>query len=210
MENPPRMSDRLFFAAALLIAIILVALGLLPGFNKLPSGPVSGGGTDYQKIVISGKQLNRMVAGGEADIGLVQVEGRTVLRIEVEAGVLSEDPILGPHFVLAQDLEVAFAERPVRITVNARAADKYGSEGLRLNYWVGNGVGSGWQDFAMTREFRDVSFTYDVPARDPGAAPGYDYLALRPDVPEKQRAIFVSSITLEPLSPQAAGAGSTP
>ena len=200
------MSDRIFFFLAALVAITMVGLGLLPALGQRPSGPVSGGGTDYKRIEVSGAQLNRVVAGGDADIELMKADGRTVLRIAAIADTLSEDPLQGPHFILAQDLEVAFAGRPVRVTINARAADKYGAEDMRVHYWAGNGEGSGWQEFPLTREFRDISFEYIPPTRNPGTDPGYDYLAIRPLVPEKERAVFVSSVTLEPLADSSAGA----
>lgn len=196
----PPMSDRVFFIAAFFVAVALVGLGLLPALGQLPSGPISGGGTDYQRIEVSGDQLNRIVAGGDADIDMTRADGQTVLRIGATEGTLSEDPIQGPHFMLAPDLEVAFAGRPIRITVTARAADKYGASEMRLHYWVGSGVGSGWETFTLTREFRDISFEYTPPPRNEGTDPGYDYLAIRPVIPEQERALFVSKVTLEPLA----------
>ncbi|WP_139792374.1 hypothetical protein [Henriciella litoralis] len=195
------MSDKIFFFGAFLVAILLVTLALLPGMNQMPTGPVSGGNTDYTRIEISGDQLNRMVAGGASDISLERVDGQTVLRIEVEADTLSEDPLRGPHFVLAADLETVFADRKLKITVRARAADRYGAEGIRINYAVGNAESSGWQDFGMTREFQDVSFEYILPPRNVGSEQGYDYLAIRPEVPEKQRAVYVQSVIFEPIGP---------
>lgn len=199
------MSDRFFFFGAAVFAGLLVLAAMAPGFNQLPSGPVSGGGTDYSRIVVEGKQLNRMVAGGESDIGLVRVDGKTVLRIGVAADTLSDEPQRGPHFVLAQDLEVAYAGRPVRVTVRARAADKYGASGILLTYSTGKGDGSDWKRFELTRQFRDISFEYELPRRDEGSPPGYDYLAIRPEVPEKRRAVFIESVVLEPLAPASTG-----
>lgn len=178
----------------------MVLLGLAPAMGQKPSGPVSGGGTDYRRIEVSGQQLNRIVAGGEADIELTRADGMTVLKIGAEVDKLSEDPVQGPHFVLAPDLEVAFAGRPIRVTVNARAADKYGAETMRLHYWVGSGEGSGWEEFPLTRTFTDYSFVYETPPRNVGTDPGYDYIAIRPLVPEKERAVFISSVVLEPLA----------
>ena len=40
-------------------------------------------------------------------------------------------------------------------------------------------------------------------ARNQGTDPGYDYIAIRPVVPEKERALFVSAVTLQPLEPGA-------
>ncbi len=194
------MSDRVFFFGAFAVAGLMLALALLPGFNALPSGPVSGGNTDYSKIEVSGTQLNRLVAGGDSLISLKKVDGETVLRIEVTADALSEGPLQGPHFILATDLETVFSGRNVKITVRARAADSHGAEGIRLNYALGNAAASGWQEFQMTRQFQDVSFTYNVPVRSVGHEPGYDYFAIRPVVPEKQRAVYVSSVTFEPVS----------
>ena len=194
------MTDRLFFATAFLAAVALVGLALLPGLNQRPSGPVSGGGTDYKRIEVSGDQLNRVVAGGDAEIDLVEVNGQTVLRIGAKAGVLAPDPLMGPHFTLAPDLEVAFAGRQIKVTVTARAADKYGASGVRLNYLTGTGDDSGWQELPLTRQFEDVSFVYRPPERDESTDPGYDYIAVRPQIPEDRRAVFISSLVFEVVS----------
>lgn len=195
------MSDRIFFIAALALAVFMVVLGLVPGMNALPAGPVSGGGTDYQRIEVSGEQLNRMVAGGDSDIALEGSGRQANLRIEVTEGTLSDDPLRGPHFILDRDLENVFADRELRITVRAKAADRYGAEALRLNYALGNAAESGWEEFTVTREFQDIVFTYTLPAKNEGSEPGYDYLAIRPVVPEKQRAILIQSVVFEPIGP---------
>ncbi|MEM5515767.1 hypothetical protein WNY37_02325 [Henriciella sp. AS95] len=196
------MSDRIFFLVAILVAAVLVGLALFPGMNRLPSGPVSGGNTDYTRIEISGKQLNRMVAGAEhTTIELQEVDGQSVLYIEADSEALNGDPLRSPHFVLATDLETVFAGRKLRVTVSARAADRYGAEGIQLDYALGNSQASGWQEFILTREFREVSFDFNIPPRNAGSEPGYDYLAIAPVVPEKQRAMLVRWVTLEPIGP---------
>lgn len=195
------MSDRIFFTVAILVAALMVGIALFPGLNQLPSGPVSGGNTDYKRIEISGTQLNRMVAGSQALIELQQLDGQTVLYVEADIEELNGDPLRSPHFVLATDLETVFAGRKVRITVSARAADRYGAEALQMNYALGNSQASGWKDFVMTKDFQEVSFEYDVPPRNKGSEPGYDYLAIVPVVPERQRAILIRWVTLEPLTP---------
>ncbi|WP_018148888.1 hypothetical protein [Henriciella marina] len=192
------MTDRIFFLCAFLAAAVMVAIAVLPGFNTRPTGPVSGGNTDYRRIEVSGAQLNRFVAGGDADISLVRADGEAALRIEVAAATLADDPIRGPHFILDRDLETVFAGREVRITIRARAADQYGAEQMRVNYSVGSAIESGWEKFTITREFADSVFTWTPPERTPGTDAGYDYLGIRPVVPEKQRAILVQSVVFEP------------
>ena len=199
------MTDRVFFPSALAAAVLLVAIALLPGLGALPTGPVSGGNTDYQRITVSGDQLNRFVAGGDADISLERIDGQTVLRVAVTHDVLSEAPLQGPHFVLDRDLETVFAGRELKVTIRVRAAEEYGAEEMRVNYVVSNDDESGWQILPVTRQFEDTSFTYTLPPRADDEA-RYDYLAIRPVVPEKQRALLISSVTFEPLGPpQGAG-----
>ena len=202
------MSDRVFFSSAVLIAIALVALALLPGMNARPTGPVSGGNTDYQRIEVRGEQLHRMLASADSDISVERIDGTTVLRIEVEDGIVQDDPQRGPHFVLDTDLETVFANRKLRITVRARAANRRGAEAMLLNYSTGNTRQSGWEEFTLTREFQDFEFIYNLPARDVGTQPGYDYFGIRPVVPEKSRALLVESVVFEPIGPPRSAEGS--
>ena len=195
------MSDRIFFIIAGLAAFAMVALGLLPGMNQLPSGPVSGGNTDYSRVEIRGDQLNRLVAGGESTIQLIEEDGEKLLYIEMAFDQVINDPQRNPHFVLATDLETMFAGRNLRVTVEARAADRYGAQEMQLNYALGNAEASGWQSFTLTKQFRASSFMYEVPPKNVGSEPGYDYLAIRPVVPEKERALLVRSVVFEPLGP---------
>lgn len=192
------MTDRIFFLTAFLAAALMVGIAVLPGLNAKPSGPVSGGNTDYRRIEVSGAQLNRFVAGGDADISLVRADGKAALRIEVAVNTLADDPIRGPHFILDRDMETVFAGREVRITIRARAADQYGAEQMRVNYSVGSAIESGWETFTVTREFADSVFVWTPPPRTAGTDPGYDYLGIRPVVPEKQRAILIQSVIFEP------------
>lgn len=193
------MTDRVFFIIAALVAAFMVTMALVPGLNNLPTGPVSGGNTDYKRVEVSGTQLNRLIAGGDSKISLERVDGETVLRIEIEAGALAEDPVRGPHLVLATDLETVFADREVRVTVRARAANRLGAEALKLNYAVSNATQSGWEEFQVTREFQDIIFTYTLPLRPADSEPGYDYFGIRPVVPEKSRAVFIQSVVFEPI-----------
>lgn len=191
------MNDRVFFLSAALLAMLLVLLALKPATNALPSGSVSGGGTDYTLITISGPDLNRVVAGGESRINLLGEGGDRSLRIETQAGVLSDDPIRGPHYRLAADVELAFQKRTLEVTVRAKPSSQYGADAFIVNYSAGRDGESGWMQFQMVPEYADYAFTYDVPER--GANMGVDYLAVRPVTPEKRRAIEIEEITLRPL-----------
>lgn len=193
----PLMRDRFFFPLAALITLVMVFLAVQPGVGRLPTGAVAGDGMNYNRIVIDGPYLNKVMAGGEADVRLIREDGKHLLYIEAGADKLAAAPELGPHFRLAADIEMQFSGRRIRATVRARPADTRGAHQIELNYSAGRVGDSGWQVFDLQPGFSDVSFEYDVPAIQ--GEQGVDYVGLRPVVPEKSRAIIVESITLQRL-----------
>jgi hypothetical protein len=158
------MRDRLFFPLAGLLVLLMVGLAVQPGIGRLPTGSVAGDGTNYDRIVIEGAYLNKVIAGGDARTRLLRTPDRSyLLDISAEAGALMDAPELGPHFRLAPDLEVQFSGRKIRITVRARPAPDQGATQMRVNYSAGRVGESGWKQFDLQPDFTDFSFEYDVP-----------------------------------------------
>lgn len=193
------MPDRLFFPIAFLLAAGLVFLALLPAMDRKPSGSVSFSQTEadagYQKVVIEGDQLYKIVAGGEAELKLVEVDGRVVLSIEAGAGLLGDDPLRGPHFRLAADIENVLSGKRIRVTVRARPGEVRGASEVLVNYSTGRRGESGWQRLALKPDWSEVRFTYDVPKRE--EEQGVDYFAIRPAVPDKTRSVMVDRVIIE-------------
>jgi hypothetical protein len=193
-----QIGDRLFYTLALGLAAGMIVLALLPAMQALPSGPVSVGDRDYSEVTVEGLQLNRMVAGGEAEIELFEADDLSLLRIETGAGTLADDPTLGPHFPLAADLEVQYSGFTIEITVRARPAQTWGARQIKVNYSTGRDGESGWKVFDLAPDFRDYSFRYDVPVKSGQNA--LDYLAIRPVTPEKRRVVEVERLTIRRLA----------
>lgn len=189
------MRDKIFFPLAALLMILMVFLAIQPGIGRLPDGAMAGDGVNYERIVIDGPYLNKVIAGGDAITRLVRDGPDYLLYIETEAGALADAPELGPHFRLAADIETQFAGRKIRVTVRARPADMRGAEKIQVNYSAGRVGESGWQAFDLQRGFSDVSFEYDVPPIQ--GDQGVDYIAIRPIVPDKSRALIVERIVFE-------------
>ena len=187
------MKDRLFFPLIALLAGGLVYLALMPGIGALPSGPVSVGDGNYSLVEVDGVQLNRIEAGGEVDIELVRGDGPTHLRIETIAGALQDDPVLGPHFVLAADLEVQFSGFEMDVVVRAKPGERLGATQMMVNYSTGREGESGWQTFNLQPDWADFTLTYRVPVK-PGEN-ALDYLAIRPVTPDKTRSLLIESVT---------------
>lgn len=196
------MRDRLFFPLTALLVAALIWLAFLPGIGRLPSGAVAGDGANYDRIVIADTYLNKIIAGGDAIARLERRPGgRYVLYIEAAALALSEEPEAGPHFRLASDIELQMAGQRIRVTARVRPALDRGATRVRMNYSTGRAGESGWQAIALQPDFSEVSFEYDVPPL--AGEQGVDYLAIRPDVPEKVRAILVEQVMIERLGPSA-------
>ncbi len=192
------MKDYLFFPLAAIIAAGLIAFAALPGRDRQACGSVSGAGTSYAIIELTAADMCRLEAAGQARLNLLGLEGApTAMRISAGAGMLGDRPDRNPHFRLAADLEQAFSGFRVRTTIEARPADEGGALALEANYSEGAKGNSGWQRFDLKPGWNTYSFEWDVPARTRTEDQGVDYLALRPYVPEKTRAVDVRAVTFE-------------
>ena len=189
------LGDRLFYPIAMLVTGLTIFLAIRPALGALPTGPVSVGDLQYDRIVVDGIQLNRIEAGGDANITLVGSGENTRIQVETVAGTLSDDPRLGPHFRLAADLERQFSGFTMTITVRAKPGEAPGATQMKVNYSTGRDGESDWQIFDLKPEFDDHSFRYDVPLKS--GANGLDYLAIRPVTPEKTRNLLIERVTFE-------------
>jgi hypothetical protein len=192
------MRDFIFFPIAAALASTFIFVALDPYAERLPTGPVSSGGRDAQDVTVQRKELNRIVVGesGGFTIDLIAPEGGAdFLRIDREAGVEYEDPRLGPHLILAEDLEYALESRPIEIVIEARSVGDFAATQFEANYFARVESESGWQSFGLTREFQPYTFTFHTPRR--GREQGYDYIGIRPVAPDKHRVMDVRSVRIK-------------
>ena len=203
-EKPRTLSlkDRLFFPLAVLLAIGMVFIALSAGFGRLPTGAVTGDGVNYDRITIEGEYLHKVYAGGDATTQLVKdPDGTYGLFISAQDQTLNDAAEFGPHFRLAQDLEVQFSGRRIRCTVTVKPAADRGATQVALNYSAGRIGESGWQILDLAPGTKEVSFEYDLPTIE--GDQGVDYFGIRPVAPEKPRAIIVEKVVFERLPPMA-------
>ena len=84
-------------------------------------------------------------------------------------------------------------------TIEAKPADAQGALAFEANYSAGQEGNSGWRKFNLKPGYDSYSFEWDVPVRRI-ADQAVDYLAIRPVVPEKHRAVEIRSIKFERLA----------
>lgn len=196
--RPDLMRDRLFFPLAALLVLLMLGLAIQPGIGQLPTGSVAGDGQNYDRIVIEGPYLNKVIAGGDARTRMVRGPGGAyALEITADADALLDAPELGPHFRLAPDIELQLSGRKIRVTVRARPAETQGAMQMRVNYSAGRVGESGWRAFDLQPDYSEFSFEFDVPIAE--GEQGVDYLGIRPVVPEKRRILLIDRVVLERL-----------
>ncbi len=197
------MRDRYFFPLAAVVAGAFVLTALQPFVPRPPRGPLSCGGcANIEDVTAAGKELHRFVPGNYDGVSIVETPEGPILRITRLAEETYEDPRSGPHIILAEDLEFAFESRPIEIIIEARAAPDAGADQFEANYFAKSEGESGWQTLDLTTEWKTYSFTFETPAY--GGTLGYDYLGIRPVVPEKRRVMDVRSIRIHAIGPKTA------
>jgi hypothetical protein len=196
------MQDRYFFPLAAVVAGAFIFTAIQPFADRAPRGPLSAGGRNAEDVTAQGDELHRFVPGNYNGLKIVETPEGKVLRITLLATEGYEDPRSGPHIVLAADLEFAFESRPIEVVIEARAAADSGASQFQADYFAKSEGESGWQTFDLTPEFRTYRFTFSVPSYI--GTEGYDYLAIRPVVPDKKRAMEVRSVRIHAVGPKKA------
>ncbi len=191
------MNDFIFFPLAIALALAVVASAALPGRDRLACGSVSGAGTNYNSISVSGNDLCRLNAAGQAELKRIQNGGDIeAIQVSAGAGLLGDRPDRNPHFRLAADLEAQFAGKRIRVTIVAKPGDDRGATAFQANYSAGQEGNSGWRTFKMTPGYKSYSFVWQVPPRTVSEN-AVDYLAIRPVVPDKVRSIDIQSVQFD-------------
>jgi hypothetical protein len=188
------MEDRLFFPLAAALAGAFVFMALNPLAERLPTGPVSGGGRNVMDLIVAGDELHRFVPGNYNGIAFERAQGDqpSLLRITRRAGEDYQDPRSGAHLVLAEDLEYAYEKRTIEVHIEARSAGDFPAGQFEADYFAKSEFETGWVKFDLTPEFQTYTFKYEAPQR--GETEGYDYVGIRPVTPDKQRIMEVRSV----------------
>jgi len=191
--NHSALPDKIFFPLMLIIIASMVWLATHRSGQACPTGSVSGGGTDYNRVEISGTQLNRFIPKQGLKASDCTANSDYVLELRATDASFPAAPDAGPHFRLATDLQAQFSNQKIAITVRARTSPDAGAKTFQVNYSTGPEGASGWQTFALTAAYADYAFEYAVPETQQGQ--GVDFLGLRPIVEGEATGIEIESVT---------------
>ena len=191
------MKDAIFYPVAILLAIGMVMISLAKGWTEPRCGPFGGanGPADYSLIILSGRDLCRMEATFGYELGLED----EVLTIKADVDAPQSDAQNNAHFRLGPDLEAAYAGHKIRSSFTVRPSGGFGAEAFEFNYSSGKPGNTGWQRIDLKPEWDTYTAEIEVPRKIIENEIAFDYLAIRPVVPEKTRSIELREIRFRRL-----------
>ena len=146
-------------------------------------------------IIFSGQDLCRVRGSEGYDLDLED----NFLTIRADAEANFADVQENAHFVLGPDLETVYAGYKVRVSLTVKPTNGAGATAFEFNYSAGKAGDTGWVRFDLKPDWDTYTAEIDVPRRLLESNVSFDYISVRPVVPEKIRGIELSEIRFRRL-----------
>lgn len=194
------MRDLYFFGGAVVLSVALVGGAMAFDPRTEASAPLSVGTGPRDYVAVTGKDLNRFRQTRRDTVTLIRPENqpyylKLTSRRNSDLPTNAQDVAYLP---LSTDLEIAFAQRKLKITMTARSAPQNGSPAMRAEYWASGDGNSDWQSFLLTPEWQDYTFTFTPPASE--NARSLDFLAIWADPDGLGRGVEVQKVVFDSRS----------
>ncbi len=193
------MRDIIFYPLIALVVLVMVIAGVYEGWTQPKCGPFGGaeGPADYSLIILNGGDLCRMegAQGYELDLD------NDVLTIRAEETALVSGVHENAHFRLGPDLKTAYFGQKLRISLTVKPTDSGGAQAFEFNYSSGFVRDTGWTRFDLKPDWDTYTAEVNIPQKVLEAPGGFDYISIRPVVPEKTRSIELREIRFRKLGP---------
>jgi len=191
------MRDLYFFGAAALLSVVMISGAMAFDPRTGASAPLSVGTGPRNFIEVTGIDLDRFRQTRRDTVTLIRKnEKQTFLRLTSRRNndlpTAAKDVAYLP---ISTDLQLAFAERNLKITVSARSAPSNGSPAIRMQYSAGADGNSDWRSFLLTPEWEDYTFYYTPPPSRGDL--GLDFFAIWADPDGLGRGVEVQNVTFD-------------
>jgi hypothetical protein len=191
------MHDLHFFGAAALLSLVIIGSAMAFDPRSGETSPLSVGSGLRNFIEVEGADLNRFRQSRRDTVTLIRKnETNTYLRVTSRRNndlpTTAKDVAYIP---ISTDLQVAFAERNLKITVSARSATSNGSTAMRLQYSAGADGNSDWRSFMLTPEWEEYSFYYTPPPSKDDL--GLDFFAVWADPDGLGRGVEIRKLVFD-------------
>lgn len=194
------MRDRYFFAGAAILTVALISGGMAFDPRTQTAAPLSVGQGQRDFVKVTGLDLKRFRETRRDTVTFIRKNKdlsfiRLTSRRNTDLPTVAKDVAYIP---LSTDLQMAFAQKNLKITVSARSAPENGSPTLRLQYSAGSDGSSEWLPFLLTPEWEDYIFNYTPPPSEGDR--GLDYLAIWADPDGLGRGVEVQRVSFDTRS----------
>lgn len=191
------MRDLFFFGGAVLLSAAMIggAMAHDPRSNAQRPLSVGQGARDLVKVI--GSDLNRFHETKRDTVTFIRKNEqvsfvRLTSRRNTDLPTAAKDVAYIP---LSTDLQLAFAQKNLKVTISARSAPENGSPAMRAQFSVGSEGHSEWQAFLLTPEWEDYVFSYTPPASE--GELGLDFLAIWADPDGLGRGVEVRKVVFD-------------
>lgn len=189
------MPDKLFYPFAILVVAAMIIGALFAGGraqtrNQPVIDPIADGYTlegDALRALVASPGTTVKYAGdiGQSGEYSIAAAHMTHAAAPPSAGVFAE---LRPVY------EAAFAQKPLIITVRARAGRSSPADQFTASYFTASVGDSRPQTFNLSGEFTDYTFTYTP--NKPKGDPGTDFIGIWPDVSGQSKTVDIERISV--------------
>ena len=191
------MRDLYFFGGAFLLSVAMLGGAMAYDPRTGAPAPLSVGTGQRNFIAVEGIDLNRFRQTRRDTVTLIRKnEHNTLLRLTSRRNndlpTAAKDVAYLP---ISTDLQMAFAEQNLKITVAARSAAENGSPAMRLQFSAGSEGHSEWRSFLLTPEWEDYTFYYRPPPSKGDL--GLDFFAIWADPDGLGRGVEVRKVSFD-------------
>lgn len=191
------MRDLYFFCGAALLSAAMITGAMAYDPRAGASAPLSVGAGPRNFIPVEGIDLNRFRQTRRDTVTLIR-KNEKVSYIRLTSRRNSDLPTIAKdvaYLPISTDLQMAFAEQNLKITVSARSAHENGSPAMRLQFSAGSEGNSDWRSFLLTPEWEDYTFYYTPPPSRGDL--GLDFFAIWADPDGLGRGVEVQHVTFD-------------
>jgi hypothetical protein len=191
------LKDAVFYPLVALLAVLMIGAAMIEGWSQPKCGPFGGadGPADYSLIILNGGDLCRMEAYLGYDLELKD----EVLTIKADETANVASVQHNAHFRLGPDLENVYAGRTLRISLTVKPSDGFGAEAFEFNYSTGKPGDTGWTRFDLKPGWDTYTAEVNIPRKLLESSTAFDYISVRPVVPDKTRSIDLREIRFRRL-----------
>ena len=200
------MRDLFFFPVAALVIAVIVGIAI--NFGE-PEPQRSSTDILRDGFELSGANMRGLIASPGTGVKFTDdgFGGIEYATLTAQISLENSPPSIGVMTTIGEDVQNAFAEKDINVTVRARQNAARASKTFKIGYYALDGGASGWRDFTVTPEFQNYTFEWRPGSTEAKGAvdhPEVDYIGIWPAPGGDNEAIDIEWIRVKVNTPKTA------